>query len=544
MTKTPQETPLERAIDEVREDLKDKEYAKNEFYLEILSGGPKLKCPTDHSPQSQVSADRLRQYIEDLELQVRGRRDYRIISRVGPFVDSLQVLMKNCETLFQATPFGVNVVFSGARILLRVSSTLDAYFDTVLDAMERIGRIIVSYEKFASAYGDPQIQRCLVSSYKKIILFWASASHTLAKHNVKSTIKMAFKSIAKPLDREIKKALDGIDKDTRDVQRIAQATEAERTSKDRAEKRRKAILDWIIGSETVDTTLQLQGQLERRQAGTCTWLLDDPRFNDWRDAKENSILWYNAPPGSGKSVMSSAVVERLLDEGANVAYSFYSFSDPWHRHGLNGLRSLALQLIRILENNGQPIPDRVTNIYENAIKQHIAVMNSLVTAAQLVHELVNLCPHVFLVIDGLDECADENQMLSMLEILLQTRTLGVTKWLFTSRMDHPKIGAIMKKYQASSITPTPGSISRDIQRFVSATVTLKCQECVTGWIEDFDTSFLYASLICDILRGKDFTCQEEIDHALQEFPPELNKYYIQLLERLARQPEQKQELAR
>jgi hypothetical protein len=544
MAKALSKSPLEKAIDEVRADLKQKDCVKNEFYKELLSGHPQLDSPKDGTPQSKVSADKLRQYIKDLEPQVRSRRDYHILSRVGPFVDSLQILMKSCETLFQSTPFGVSVVFSGAQILLGISSTLNDYFDTVLEAMDRIGKIIVCYEKFARAYHDPQFQRCLVSSYQKIILFWGKASQLLAQNNIISTFKMAFKSIAKPLNREIKEALDGIEKDTMDVQRIAQATEAEQTSKDRAEKRRKAMIDWILGQEDVDTMLQLHSQLARRQAGTCTWLFDDPRFQDWKDAKENAILWYNAPAGSGKSVLSSAVVDHLVGEGQDVAYSFYSFSDPWRRHILNGLRSLALQLIIILENLGHVIPDKVTRIYENAIKLNVRTMNTLATATQIVHQLINVCPQVYLVIDGLDECAEENQMLSMLDLLFQTRTHGRAKWLLTSRNDHSQIREIMQKYKASSITPELHVVSNDIQTYFSATLNSKCEKCVAKWFEDCKTNFLYASIICDILSGKNFTCQEEIDDALRKFPRELNAYYIQFLEKLATLSEQKQELAR
>lgn len=544
MAKALSKSPLEKAIDEVRVTLKQKDYAKNDFYKELFNSSLEPKSLENDIPQSQVSADKLRKYMKDLDLQVRDRRQYHILSRVGPFVDSLQMLMKTCETLFQATPFGVSIVFSGAQMLLKISSSLSDYFDTILDAMDRIGKIIICYEKFAGAYREAQFQNCLVASYKKIILFWCKASQTLAQNNIKSTILMAFKSIAKPLDREIKEALDGIEKDTMDVHRIAQATEAEQTSKDRAEKRRKLVLDWIIGQDNVDTRLQLRDQLERRQAGTCTWLFNDPQFQDWKDAKENAILWYNAPPGSGKSVLSSAVVNHLLNDGQNVAYSFYSFSDSWRRHSLNGLRSLALQLIIILENHGSPIPDKVTTIYQNAIKLNIRVMNSLAIATQVVHELINVCPHVYVVIDGLDECAEENQMLSMLDLLLQTQTYGLAKWFLTSRSDQSRVRAIMQKYKATSITPKLHVIINDIQTYFSAKMISECEKCVARWVKDCNTSFLYASIICDILRGKDFTCQEEIDQALREFPPELNKYYIQLLERLLTQSEHKQELAR
>ncbi len=544
MAKAPLKGPLETAIDEVRAELKEKDYVKNEFYKELLGGHAQPDSLGNGDPQSAVSANELRQYIKELEQQVRGRRDYHVLSRVGPFVNSLQALMRNCETLFQAAPFGVSVAFSGALILLRISSSLDSYFSTVLDAMDQIGKIIVCYERFASAYRDAEVQRCLVSSYKKIVLFWGTASQTLAKHNFKSTIKMTFKSMAKSLDREIKQALNGIEKDTLAVQRIAQATEAGLLLQDRLGKKRKAMLDWIAGGVDMDTGIQLQDQLQRRQAGTCAWLLDDPRFHDWQAAKERAVLWYNAPPGSGKSVLSSTVVSHLVDQGKDVAYSFYSFSDPWRRQGLNGLRSLATQLVVILENRGQPIPDKVVSLYEAAVKQNITAMKSLATAAQVVHELVNLCPRVHLVVDGLDECADEDEMISMLDHLLQARTRGLAHWFFTSRSDHSKIRAVMQKYEAASITPDQNVIVSDIQTYFSATVTSKCEECVAMWVEDCNTSFLYATIVCDILRGKKFTCQDEVKQALREFPPELNEYYVQFLERLTTQSHQKQELAR
>lgn len=540
------QSPLELAILEVRADLKRKDYVKNEFYKTLLNDDPPVD-PTAQdggASQSQVCADKLRQHIKGLESSLRGRHDYRILSRVGPFIDTFQMMMQNCEKLFQAAPFGVSVAFSGVHLLLRIASSIDTYLETILDAIEQIGNIIVCYEKFSAAYSDTEVQRCLLSSYKRILLFWGAASQTLAQHDHRSTVKLVFKSISKPLNRQIKDALDGIEKDAQAVQRLAYATEAEQKLKERAEMRRQAILDWILGKGSTDTALQLQSQLDRQQNGTCTWILDDTRFQEWHDSKHNATLWYNAPPGSGKSVLSASVARHLIDEGKDVAYYFYSFSDPWRRQGLNGLRSLALQLVLLLEKNGQPIPDKVASIYDTAIKERVKTMKTLASATEIVHELINLCPHIYVIVDGLDECSEEDEMVSMVDLLLGTRSLGLAKWFFTSRSDHPRIRAVMQKHRCASITPDFSHLSSDIQLYFSARVTIDCKKCVKRWVRDFNTSFLYASLICDILQGKNFTCQEEIDQALREFPPELNNYYIQLLERLVTKPEPKQELAR
>jgi hypothetical protein len=103
-----------------------------------------------------------------------------------------------------------------------------------------------------------------------------------------------------------------------------------------------------MGTDRIRVAHDLEENLRRRQAETCTWIYDDSRFQAWRDAKHSTTLWYNSPPGTGKSVLASTIIDYLPKDNKNVAYFFYSFSKGQRRRSVQGLRSLALQLLILL----------------------------------------------------------------------------------------------------------------------------------------------------------------------------------------------------
>lgn len=528
------ESPFSRAIDEFLVEMKQNDHEKNPFVKELTQQQARLVKTSDKTTQSQVSAETLRSFVAQLDSQKRAGRGPRILARVGPFIDGLQKLMLACETVVQASPFGVNIAFAGARIVLELASKLQTYLDSVVDAMEYIATSLKCYEKFAYAYeSSTDIQGLLVRAYKKIIEFWCNVSRTLSQNSFKAV----FKSIAKPLDKDIKTALEGLRQIECQVQSLAQSTADSQRRRDREKAQRQGIVSWIMPvEERVDVRVDLQDQLDRRQDGTCQWMFEDDRFKKWRGATERSVLWYNAAPGSGKTVFASTIVEHLTQEGEDVAYFFYSFNNPLRHHGIKGLRSLALQLLTRLET----LPDVLVNRYENEMRNQAGTLEVPRIAAHVINELVSQCDQAYIVIDGLDECKDEMPTLDALLHLVQMPTYGVVKWLFTSR-DHPVIRAVMEKCKAVEIQPQKGSISKDIRTYFSEHID--CQSCIDGWTED-EENFLYARLVCETLQGQGLTCDEEIQEALDEFPKGLNGYYLRSLEKLSEKSETQQELAR
>lgn len=65
-----------------------------------------------------------------------------------------------------------------------------------------------------------------------------------------------------------------------------------------------------------------KGRLE----GSGSWLLQKPAFGQWRCDSSSSVLWLHGIPGSGKTKLTSLVVDELL-EGNKIAY-FYCMRTP------------------------------------------------------------------------------------------------------------------------------------------------------------------------------------------------------------------------
>lgn len=526
--------PFSQAIDQVLAELEEGADAKNPFLKEIKGVHQRLIKADDGKDQSMAAVDDLKKFVQDLEEQKQAHRRQRVLKRLTPFIESLSKLMGLCESLLEAAPFGVSVAFTGARVVLGLAVHVSNCFDSIVDGIEEIGISLKCYEKFADAFRkSTDMQELLVSSYKRIIQFWVNVSRILST----SRLKGAVKSLVAPIDKEVKAALDGLKRDGDRVSILAQATTAQQTEREREATRRAGIVRWITSDSPVDVRINLRVELERHQAGTCQWVLDDQRFKDWSKSEENAVLWYHAKPGSGKTVLAASVIENLRKQGQNVVYFFYSFNSPRRKKGISGLRSLALQLLHLAQFVPQTLQDR----FDTELGLNIGGLHDQSTAVATVHDLLKHgCADVCIVVDGLDECSDEAQTLLSFRNLLGLETYGVLKWFFTSR-DHPQIRATMEKCKAREMKAEPDHISQDIRAYLSEYIT--CKKCITRWSEGED-NFLYARLICETLRGEGLTSDEEIDQALMSYPKDLNGYYMRVLDKLGEKSELEQERAR
>ncbi|KAJ7920344.1 hypothetical protein B0H13DRAFT_2319535 [Mycena leptocephala] len=85
--------------------------------------------------------------------------------------------------------------------------------------------------------------------------------------------------------------------------------------------------------------------------GTGGWLLEGHEFIEWQD--NAGSLWIQGPSGSGKSVLSSAVIRKLEDDQrlsgelgnpAAVAFFYFDFKNKEAQAVETALRRIVLQL--------------------------------------------------------------------------------------------------------------------------------------------------------------------------------------------------------
>ncbi|KAI1335370.1 hypothetical protein F5Y15DRAFT_419856 [Xylariaceae sp. FL0016] len=529
-------SPFGAAIDQFLTNLgeKEKNTDRNQFIKEIQKHQKLLHAGYDPA-QSDISSRELQSFVDKEDSRKRDGKGFRLIHRLSPFLESLRNLMKKCEAFTQVSPFGVSVAFVGARVILEMALAVDEYLEVILTALEQIGGILSIYQKLDSSF--PDLQTRLVSSYKKIIEFWYQTTKVFSSSKLKGVTS---RSILTPLKRVTDDAVSELRVDMAIILGNAQAQGLVLDQQDRLAKvqaDQKDLIDelrrWIMGSEAFDYREDYETQLQLKHEGTCEWIFDDSRFSEWRGSKQNALLWYHAVPTSGKSVLAATVIHELKNQGKNVVYFFYSFNKTLRRQVKSGLRALASQLLALTDR----ISDKLYSILENE-RQYGPYLSNTDVLLDVIHELLTRLD-LYLVIDGLDECIDEADMLPHLEKLIQRPTLGTARWLFTSRMTD--IRKSMGKLKAVEIVPENKLLTADILKYISANI--RCEDCSLKWSGQSETNFLYARFVCQTLRK--LTSREDIEAELRAFPKDLTHYYERTLERIAsRNSNREQELAR
>ncbi|PVH94142.1 hypothetical protein DM02DRAFT_646105 [Periconia macrospinosa] len=312
-------------------------------------------------------------------------------------------------------------------------------------------------------------------------------------------------------------------------------------------------------------------RMRQRHPNTCSWFLETAEYCSWKnlsfdqtvtddiDALERTwhdrILFVQAKPGFGKSFISGAVIDDLVDEAENLdiddeheppSTAFFHFnaahsyctqpSDAFralanqlvhtHRHSRITLDTVSL-LMRKTLSHVQASPDDVTEVLSLLLRQH----------------------PTFLVIDGVDECVDVGFFLNTLhEICCKSDTRVII-------FSRPNIKVEMEPTIDLSrvFSLADGMNGADIQSFVSENLHGMADKGFFGInmdrslipqvAERSNGVFLWASLVVKYLQSPDLSPDQrrfvlEQIHQLEG----LESIYRHILELLDLRPDREKQI--
>ncbi|PMD32251.1 YVTN repeat-like/Quino protein amine dehydrogenase [Hyaloscypha variabilis F] len=180
---------------------------------------------------------------------------------------------------------------------------------------------------------------------------------------------------------------------------------------------------------------------DRWASGTCNWLVKDSAFAGWLEDGHSKprVLWIHGNAASGKSIISSFVIDHLAQLGLPCHYFFVRFTDQKKRALSMILRSLACQLanstpayaenLRLLEAAATDLKTAdFRNIWQWLYKQSLFPLD--------------LNRPLYFVIDGVDEADSPGSVIRLLSELYLT-TIPV-RFLVVSRKTHEISSAFQK----------------------------------------------------------------------------------------------------
>ena len=164
--------------------------------------------------------------------------------------------------------------------------------------------------------------------------------------------------------------------------------------------------------------------------GTCDWLLDEKAYLEWVQSPTSgsAFVWLNGGAAAGKSVLSSFVINDLVEKGVSCQFFFIRFGDSKKRTLSLLLRSIAYQIALI-----RPVLlERILQSKEQGIDFDTAsprtIWDRLFKA--IVFNMEGEEP-MYWVIDGLDEAYDPRTIIKLLsEVSVSSIPIRV---LFVSR---------------------------------------------------------------------------------------------------------------
>lgn len=153
----------------------------------------------------------------------------------------------------------------------------------------------------------------------------------------------------------------------------------------------------------MDYAAKQNDTIARRKPGTGVWLLSRSIFTTWIEAASQT-LFCPGIPGAGKTIIASVVIEHLqlsfLKENIGIAYIFCAHNE---RHKA---KSLVACLIKQLVTQLPYLPQEVRELYDLHEKHNTYPQNA--DLIQVFVHIVSGFSKVFIVIDAIDECQDEN----------------------------------------------------------------------------------------------------------------------------------------
>ncbi|KAH9038414.1 hypothetical protein EDB84DRAFT_1437191 [Lactarius hengduanensis] len=177
---------------------------------------------------------------------------------------------------------------------------------------------------------------------------------------------------------------------------------------------RKDLRRWVAPP---DPSVNFNTASGAHHEGTAAWCTEGITLTDWKTS--GSLLWIHGKPGSGKSILSSAIVrdiKSMSDAGsAFLAYFYFDFKDTTKQD----LRALLSSLLVQLSDQSDTFCDALSSLY--SAHKRGSEQPTVASLVQCLKDMLAAMEQVpiYLIIDALDESPNDSGIPSSREKVLE-----------------------------------------------------------------------------------------------------------------------------
>ncbi|KAK7508938.1 uncharacterized protein IWZ02DRAFT_387461, partial [Phyllosticta citriasiana] len=287
-----------------------------------------------------------------------------------------------------------------------------------------------------------------------------------------------------------------------------------------------------------------------RLASSGQWLLEKSEFRGWQEGSSSSILWLRGIPGSGKTKLTSLVVDSMQDQ--NLAF-FYCVRNPAEPERAMAQPILASLVEQLACADKKTVFDTIRLRYLEAIdgsERYEDVTWDIEESTRALIDLASFHESTVLVLDALDEM-EQYEVSDLLEALIEImrESRGVVKIFFSSR-DSGEINDQLEDYPSLRIDAQDNS--KDIEDFVHEKLHLVRglkgtrraalrEEATRTLINGSQGMFRWVELQIQMLRG--LVDPRDIKAKLGHLPKSLEQSYHEIFGQIKQLGENAEKLA-
>ncbi|KAL8906667.1 MAG: hypothetical protein Q9171_006190, partial [Xanthocarpia ochracea] len=260
--------------------------------------------------------------------------------------------------------------------------------------------------------------------------------------------------------------------------------------------------------------------------GTCHWLPDEQEYLEWLRSltPKSSIVWLKGGAAAGKSVLSSFIINNLVEQGLCCQYFFIRFGDTRKRTLSLLLRSIAYQLA----SSRTTLLEKILQLREEGIDFETASPRTIWDRLfkGVVFKSEEQEP-MYWVIDGLDEADDPR---AVIRLLFEVSGSSVPVRIMLIGRETSEIAASFQKVplelglRSISIESHKEDLSHYIQQELSLSGDDKFKEDVSQTIvRESQNNFLWVRLAVEALNR--CHSKEGVELALHELPIGMGAFY-------------------
>ncbi|KAI1480225.1 hypothetical protein F4774DRAFT_87229 [Daldinia eschscholtzii] len=271
--------------------------------------------------------------------------------------------------------------------------------------------------------------------------------------------------------------------------------------------------------------------------GTCEWILQDQDFIEWLQVSDptSSLLWLSGGAATGKSVLSSFIINYLVERGACCQYYFIRFSDQKKRTLSSLLRTIAYQIALTIPSFLQ----RLLELTDEAVDYETADPRTIWERLfkSILFNMEDQKP-LYWVIDGLDEAHDPRAIIKLLSdvacSLIPLRIILIGRRTSEIESTFQKVSNSLK-----ARTINIEGHSEDLRCYVRQELSMPGgpefkENIIQRIVEGSQNNFLWVRLAVSKLN----LCQRlaDVEIALRELPVGMEALYDRMASSIAERP--------